>query len=69
MAIKDSVKALLKTTEGAIVLGGLALTVLSPLFSPEIWAIGTGIAYLIVNVPAIGSFLKGLVKKKSGDTD
>ena len=50
-------KELLKTTEGAIVLGGLTATVLSPIFAPEVWAIGTGVAYVIVNVPNIKTFL------------
>ena len=51
-------KDLIKTTEGAVVLGGLALTVLSPIFSPEIWAIGTGVAYVLINLPALATKIK-----------
>lgn len=59
MAIKDSIKTLLKTTEGAVVLGGLALTVISPVFGPRVWAVGTAVGYLLVNVPGIVTKIKG----------
>lgn len=52
-------KDLIKTTEGAVVLGGLALTVLSPLFSPEMWALGTGAAYTLINLPNLWTKIKG----------
>jgi O-antigen/teichoic acid export membrane protein len=61
-------KDLIKTTEGAIVLGGLALTVLSPLFSPEIWAAATGIAYVLVNVPALITKIKNWVNSLKSDS-
>lgn len=58
MAIKDSIKTLLKTTEGIVVFSGLALTVFSPIFSPEFWAVCTAVAYLLINVPGIITRLK-----------
>lgn len=58
MAIKDSIKTLLKTTEGIIVFGGLTLTVLSPILGPKAWALITAGAYLVVNVPGIWSKIK-----------
>lgn len=56
-------KDLLKTTEGAIVLGGLVLIVISPLVGPKVWAIATGAGYVLVNVPGIITKIKELVKK------
>jgi hypothetical protein len=57
-------KALIKTTEGAVVLGGLTLTVLSPILSSTIWAIITGIAYVAVNIPNIFATAKSWVLGK-----
>lgn len=53
MAIKEAIKTLLKTTEAIVVFSGLALTVISPVFGPKIWAGITAVAYLLVNVPGI----------------
>lgn len=61
MAIKDSIKSLLKTTEGIIVLSGLLLTVLSPFFGPKIWAGATAVAYLLVNLPGVITTIKSWV--------
>lgn len=62
-------KDLIKTTEGAVVLGGLILTVLSPVFGPKFWAVATGIAYTLINLPALVVKIKELFNKlKSGDT-
>lgn len=70
MAIKDSIKTLIKTTEGAIVLGGLALTVISPVFGPKFWAVATAIAYVLVNVPGIITKIKEWYNSKtSGSTN
>ncbi len=44
MKLKD----LIKTTEGAVVLLGLFLTVTGGKF----WAIATAIAYILINVPS-----------------
>lgn len=52
MKLKD----LIKTTEGAIVLGGLFLTVVSGKF----WAIATAITYILINVPSLVTKLKEL---------
>ena len=57
-------KSLIKTTEGAVVLGGLALTVLSPILSSTIWAIITGVAYVLVNIPSIITTAKSWVLGK-----
>ena len=63
MKLKD----LMKTTEGAVVLIGLFLTVTSGRF----WAIATAIAYILINVPSLVKKIKNLytntknnVKKK-----
>jgi len=61
-----TIKDLIKTTEGAIVLGGLTLTVLSPAFPPEIWAIGTGVAYVLVNVDKLWNKVKEVFGKIKG---
>lgn len=63
MKLSDKFKALLKTTEGAIVLGGLTLTVVSPIFGPKFWAIATAIAYIVVNIPSIITLVKDWWKK------
>ena len=69
MAIKDSIKTLIKTTEGAIVLGGLVLTVISPIFGPKVWAVATAAGYILVNVPGIINKIKEWYNSKtSGDT-
>lgn len=60
----ETFKDLIKTTEGAIVLGGLLVTVLSPIFSPEFWAIGTGIAYALVNLPNLRRKIKSWFPKR-----
>jgi hypothetical protein len=57
-------KDLIKTTEGAVVLGGLFLTVMGGKF----WAIATGCAYVLINVPSLVGKIKELyqnLKKKS----
>lgn len=70
MAIKESIKTLLKTTEGIVVFGGLTLVVLSPVLSPEVWAIITAVGYLLVNVPGIITVIKTWYSNlKSGNTD
>ena len=63
MELKD----LIKTTEGAVVLIGLFLTVTGGKF----WAIATAIAYVLINVPSLITKLKDVylnlknnVKKK-----
>lgn len=56
-------KDLIKTTEGAVVLGGLVLTVLFG----KMFAIGTGVAYTLLNLPNVWTKLKGWFK--NGDTD
>jgi hypothetical protein len=58
MELSDKFKSLLKTTEGAIVLGGLTLTVVSPIFGPKFWAIATAVAYVFVNIPGILTAIK-----------
>lgn len=50
MKLKD----LIKTTEGAVVLGGLFLTVTGGKF----WAIATAVAYILINVPSLVSKIK-----------
>tara|TARA_R110000796_G_scaffold173189_1_gene290127 strand:+ start:88 stop:270 length:183 start_codon:yes stop_codon:yes gene_type:complete len=57
-------KALIQTTEGAVVLGGLVLTVLSPVFSAETWAIATGVAYTLINIPSLIVKIKSWFSKK-----
>lgn len=52
-------KDLIKTTEGAIVLGGLVVTVLFG----KVFAIGTGIAYCALNIPNFLAWLKKQVGK------
>jgi len=47
-------KDLIKTTEGAIVLGGLIATVLLG----KVFAIATGVAYAAVNIPNFLTWLK-----------
>lgn len=54
MELKD----LLKTTEGAIVLIGLVLTVIGGKF----WAIATGVAYILINVPSLLKKIKQFIK-------
>jgi len=54
MTIKD----LVKTTEGAVVLGGLFATV----FFGKLFAWITGIAYVALNVPKVYNFFKNLNK-------
>jgi hypothetical protein len=63
MTLKD----LLKTTEGAVVLIGLFLTVIGGKF----WAIITAVAYILINVPSLITKIKDVylnfknnVKKK-----
>ncbi len=53
-------KDLIKTTEGAIVIGGLVATVLFG----KVVAIVTGVAYVAVNVPNFLAWLKKLVGKE-----
>jgi|TARA_B110000908_G_scaffold169497_1_gene226780 hypothetical protein len=50
MKLKD----LIKTTEGAVVLLGLFLTVTDGKF----WAIATAIAYILINVPSLVKKIK-----------
>lgn len=50
-------KNLLKTTEGAIVYGGLVAT----LIVGKVAAVITGVAYAAVNIPNFLKWLKGLV--------
>jgi hypothetical protein len=50
MKLKD----LIKTTEGAVVLLGLFLTVTGGKF----WAIATAIAYILINVPSLLNKIK-----------
>jgi hypothetical protein len=52
MELKD----LIKTTEGAVVLLGLLLTVIGGKF----WAIATAITYILINVPSLVIKLKEL---------
>ena len=52
MTLKD----LIKTTEGLVVLIGLFLTVVSGKF----WAIATAITYILINVPSLVTKLKEL---------
>ncbi|MBV1929076.1 MAG: hypothetical protein KUG81_06140 [Gammaproteobacteria bacterium] len=52
-------KDLIKTTEGAIVIGGLVATVLLG----KVFAIITGVAYAAVNIPNFLAFLKKTVGK------
>lgn len=61
-------KDLIKTTEGAIVLGGLALTILSPLFSPKFWAVATAIAYVLINVPGLITKIKNWFNSLNSDS-
>ena len=63
MKLKD----LIKTTEGAVVLGGLFLTVTVGKF----WAIATAVTYILINVPSLLKKIKDMylntknnVKKK-----
>lgn len=63
-------KDLIKTTEGAVVLGGLALTVISPILSPKVWALITGIVYVFINLPNLWATVKGFFNKLfGGSTD
>lgn len=63
-------KDLIKSTEGAIVLGGLLLTVLSPVFGPKFWAIATGTAYTLINLPELVDKIKGWYNDlTSGDSN
>lgn len=63
-------KDLIKTTEGIFVLGGLFLTLFSPIFSPKFWAVATGVAYVLINVPEIINKLKNWYNDlNSGDTN
>ena len=63
-------KNLIKTTEGAVVLGGLFLIVISPIFGPKIWALLTAIAYILVNIPELLVDIKEWYKNlKSGSKD
>ena len=50
MTLKD----LLKTTEGLVVLIGLFLTVVGGKF----WAVATAVAYVLLNVPSLVSKIK-----------
>lgn len=63
----NTFKDLIKTTEGAVVLGGLTLTVLSPVFGPKTWAIGTGVAYVLLNLPNLVKKIKDLINKAKGE--
>jgi hypothetical protein len=47
-------KDLIKSTEGAVVLIGLFLTVLLGKF----WAVATAIAYILINLPALFGKIK-----------
>ncbi len=55
MELKD----LIKTTEGAVVLAGLFLTVTYGKF----WALATAAAYILINVPSLLNKLKQLIHK------
>ena len=55
MTLKD----LIKTTEGLVVLIGLFLTVVSGKF----WAIATAITYILINVPSLVNKIKQLIHK------
>lgn len=55
MTLKD----LIKTTEGLVVLIGLFLTVTSGRF----WAIATAITYILINVPSLVNKIKQLIHK------
>ena len=46
---------LIKTTEGAVVLGGLLATVLFG----KVFAIATAIGYLLINLPSLWRTVKG----------
>ncbi len=70
MAIKETIKTLLKTTEAIVVFGGLTLVVLSPVFGPKIWAGITAVAYLLVNFPRIITKIRsGYSNALSGNKD
>lgn len=59
-------KDLIKTLEGAVVLGGLVLTVLFG----KAFAIVTGAVYVFINVPALWSKIKEWWKKlTSGNSE
>jgi len=65
-------KDLIKTTEGAVVLGGLTLTVLSPVFGPKVWAVATAIGYILINIPSLvikGKKWFNTLKNSSGGTN
>lgn len=50
-----TLKEFLKTTEAIVVLIGLGLTVSLGKF----WAIATGVAYVLLNVPSIITWVRG----------
>ena len=61
----ETIKDLIKTTEGAVVLAGLTLTVIFGKF----FAIGTGVVYILLNVPNLWNKIKELVNKLKKDKE
>lgn len=56
-------KQVVATTEGLIVVGGLLLTVTSPILPAKVWAVITAITYLAFKIPSFRDWLESLPKK------